>query len=84
MANIVTEATPYSEKGEKHLQDSTEKISFDSDRKPSDDVEVVKEMEAFEDRLLNDDASEQEYLVQSGSDVAIKVPDTASGILTSI
>lgn len=75
MANILTERVPYGdEKDEKQLGGSVEKFSYaDSDGKVVDDAEIAREVEAFEDRLMRDDASDNEYLVQSGSDVALKV-----------
>ena len=38
-----------------------------------DDAQMVKEVEAFEERLQHDEATDQEYLVQEAWEVAIKV-----------
>ena len=58
---------------EKRASDSIEKVSVDSDGKHRDNVEVVDSLEAFEERLQMDDASDKEYLVEHPSDVAVKV-----------
>lgn len=76
MAHLVTEEFPYGEKDEKQLHDSNEKISYTDEVRVVDNAHALKELEEFEDRLLRDDASDQEYLVQSGSDVALKVIPT--------
>ncbi len=57
----------------KDVSDSVEKISLDSDDKVVDDAQMTKEVEAFEERLQNDDASEDEYRINEAYEVAIKV-----------
>lgn len=62
------------ELNEKRTSESiVEKGSVNSLGKPVDNVEVVDSIEAFEERLQTDDASDKEYLVEHASDVAIKV-----------
>ena len=39
----------------------------------TDDAVMAKEVEEFEERLQNDEAAEEEYLVQEAYEVAIKV-----------
>ena len=64
----------YDEKLEKHAPDSVEKVSLDSDGKIiEDDTEMVKEVEALEERIQLNEATEDEYLVQDAWEVAIKV-----------
>lgn len=58
---------------EKDLSDSVEKLSVGSDEKPVDDAQMVKEVEALEDRLEHDEATEEEYRVEEAYEVAIKV-----------
>lgn len=58
---------------EKHSPDSVEKMSVDSTGKPIDDVEMVKEVEALEDRLEHDLATDDEYRVEEAWEVALKV-----------
>lgn len=66
------EATPPSY-DEKRLSDSIEKVSFDNDGKVvEDDTELVKEVEALEERIQLNEATEEEYLVQEAWQVAIK------------
>ncbi|THG99979.1 hypothetical protein EW026_g2478 [Hermanssonia centrifuga] len=60
----------------KDVSDSVEKISLDSDDKVVDDAQMTKEVEAFEERLQNDDASEDEYRINEAYEVAIKVLST--------
>ena len=56
------------------LRDYSDKASFDSNEKKGiDDAEVVREVEAFEERLQNDEAADEEYLIQDAADVALKV-----------
>lgn len=42
----------------------------------SEDAVMAKEVEEFEERLQNDEATEGEYLVQEAYEVAIKVRST--------
>ena len=59
---------------EKHVPDSIDKASIDSTGKViTDDAEMVKEVEAMEDRIQHDEASESEYRVQEAYEVALKV-----------
>lgn len=58
---------------EKDLSDSVEKLSVGSDEKAIDDAQMVKEVEALEDRLEHDEATEEEYRVEEAYEVAIKV-----------
>ncbi|KIP12330.1 hypothetical protein PHLGIDRAFT_62013 [Phlebiopsis gigantea 11061_1 CR5-6] len=60
---------------EKEL-DSVDKVSLDSNGQPLDDVKMVKEVEAMEDRIQNDEASENEYRVEEAYEVALKVLST--------
>lgn len=62
-----------SEYDEKTGSDSVEKISIGSNGKPVDDIEIVKEVEALEDRIQHDEATEDEYRVGEAYEVAIKV-----------
>ncbi|OBZ65661.1 Oligopeptide transporter 3 [Grifola frondosa] len=59
---------------EKHLsdEDSIEKKAGDT-VESIDDAQMSKEVEEFEERLQNDEASEPEYLVQEAYEVAVKV-----------
>ena len=41
-----------------------------------DDVQMVKEVEALEERIELDEATEDEYLVQNAYEVAVKVTIT--------
>lgn len=68
----VTEPVPYT-KGEKPAHDFDEKVSYDSDSKGVDDADIVREVEVLEERIQNDEATAEEYLIQDGSDVALKV-----------
>ncbi|KAI0811002.1 OPT oligopeptide transporter [Irpex lacteus] len=55
---------------EEKLRTPSEKVSFDSDEKKGiDDATVVKDIEAFEERLQNDEADDEEYLIQDAADV---------------
>ena len=58
---------------EKLGEDSVEKASVDSSGKPVDDAEMVKEVEAMEDRIQHDEATDDEYRVREAWEVAIKV-----------
>ena len=53
--------------------DSVDKVSLDSNGQPLDDAKMVKEVEAMEDRIQHDEASESEYRVQEAYEVALKV-----------
>ncbi len=56
------------------MADDADKSSVDSTGKGVvDDTEMVKEVEAMEDRILHDEATEDEYLVQDAYEVALKV-----------
>ncbi len=58
---------------EEKLRTPSEKVSFDSDEKKGiDDATVVKDIEAFEERLQNDEADDEEYLIHDAADVALK------------
>lgn len=73
MAEIVTPEQGLIYKDDK-LRDYSDKASFDSNEKKGiDDAEVVREVEAFEERLQNDEAADEEYLIQDAADVALKV-----------
>ena len=67
---------------EKNATDSVEKASLDSTTKPisDDDAEMVKEVEALEERIQHDEAVEEEYRVAEAYEVAIKVRTTDSGL----
>ncbi|PSR83037.1 hypothetical protein PHLCEN_2v5841 [Hermanssonia centrifuga] len=71
---MATQALPSYEG--KDVSDSVEKISLDSDDKVVDDAQMAKEVEAFEERLQNDDASDNEYRINEAYEVAIKVLST--------
>jgi hypothetical protein len=58
---------------EKHSNESEEKLSLDSNGKPIDDAELVKEVEALEERIELDEATEDEYRVGEAYEVALKV-----------
>ena len=60
---------------EKHAPESVEKDdSIDSMMKGSvDDIQMVKEVEAMEERIQLDEATDNEYLVQDAYEVALKV-----------
>lgn len=65
------------EKNDKFPNDSSEKVSFGSDEKNViDDAAIVREVEALEERLENDDAADSEYFIQDAADVALKVLST--------
>ena len=67
---------------EKHA-DSVEKVSVDDslDKGGSvDDTEMVKEVEALEDRIEHDEATEDEYRVGEAYEVAIKVCTAHPGL----
>ena len=73
MADLIAELPSYDEK---RASDSVEKASLDSDEKglsSENDAELVKKVEAMEDRIQHDEATEDEYLVQNPYDVALKV-----------
>lgn len=59
---------------EKHSvsDDSIDKKAVDGPEL-TDDAIMAKEVEEFEERLQNDDATEEEYRVQEAYEVAIKV-----------
>ncbi|KAF7799543.1 hypothetical protein EIP86_010780 [Pleurotus ostreatoroseus] len=62
---------------EKHVPDSLDKASIDSTGKViTDDAELVKEVEAMEDRIQHDEAAPEEYLIQDAYEVALKVLST--------
>ncbi|EKM55312.1 uncharacterized protein PHACADRAFT_255841 [Phanerochaete carnosa HHB-10118-sp] len=61
---------------EKNVTDSIDKISVDSTGKPIDDAQMVKEVEALEDRIENDEATEDEYRVHEAWEVSLKVLST--------
>ncbi|KAI0086087.1 OPT oligopeptide transporter [Irpex rosettiformis] len=77
MADIVTKEPCLAYKDDK-LNAPSDKASFDSssEKKGVDDAEVVREIEAFEERLQNDEATDAEYLIQDAADVALKVLST--------
>lgn len=58
---------------EKNVSDSIEKASVDSADKPIGDAQMVKEVEALEDRIEHDEATEDEYRVHEAWEVALKV-----------
>ena len=75
MADQVAQLPVYADEKEKHLSDdSFEKKIADDDS--VDDAQRAKEMEEFEERLQNDEATDGEYLVQEAYEVAIKVLTT--------
>ena len=57
----------------KRLSGSDEKLSLASAGKDNVDVAYVKEVEALEDRILHDEATEDEYRVGEAYEVALKV-----------
>ncbi|KAI0918826.1 hypothetical protein AcW1_009464 [Taiwanofungus camphoratus] len=70
MADTVAQLPVYAD--EKHVSDdSIEKKSVDESS--IDDALKAKEVEEFEERLANDEASEDEYRVEEAYEVAIKV-----------
>ncbi|KAI0918718.1 hypothetical protein AcV5_002635 [Taiwanofungus camphoratus] len=70
MADTVAQLPVYADK--KHVSDdSIEKKSVDESS--IDDALKAKEVEEFEERLANDEASEDEYRVEEAYEVAIKV-----------
>ncbi|OBZ65710.1 Oligopeptide transporter 3 [Grifola frondosa] len=74
MADTVSQLPTYDD--EKHVSnDSLEKKGGDP-ADSIDDAQMAKEVEEFEERLQNDEASESEYLVQEAYEVAIKVLST--------
>ncbi|KAH9919872.1 OPT oligopeptide transporter [Fomitopsis serialis] len=58
--------------GDKHLSDSSLEKKLEDDV-AVDDVELTKEVEAMEDRIANDEATEAEYRVEEAYEVAVKV-----------
>lgn len=72
MADPRSDAPAYDEK---HLSDtsSDEKHLDDHAVVDLDDGQVVKEVEALEDRIANDEATDAEYRVEEAWEVAIKV-----------
>ena len=64
-------ATPSST--ENNQQCTKEKKAIDDADVSVDDAQMAKEVEEFEERLQNDEAAEEEYLVQEAYEVAIKV-----------
>ena len=59
---------------EKHLSDtSSDEKQLDDHGIDVDDGQVVKEVEALEDRIANDEATDAEYRVEEAWEVAIKV-----------
>ena len=58
---------------EKRADESDEKLSLDSDGKAIDDAVLVKEVEALEERLQLDEATDDEYRVGEAWEVALKV-----------
>ncbi|KAH9833277.1 OPT oligopeptide transporter [Rhodofomes roseus] len=67
MADPVSHLPMYDD--DKQLSDS----SSDDKLKLEDDVVLTKEVEAMEDRIANDEATEAEYRVEAAYEVAVKV-----------
>lgn len=76
MADQVTQLPVYADEKLKHDSDdgSIDKKLDDIDS--LDDAQRAKEVEEFEERLQNDEAADDEYLIQEAYDVAIKVLST--------
>ncbi|KAH9939462.1 OPT oligopeptide transporter [Amylocystis lapponica] len=76
MADIVTQPPVYDEKHSS--DDSLEKKFHESDIQVSvdPDAQQLKDVEEFEERLANDEATEEEYRVEEAYEVAIKVLST--------
>lgn len=71
MANLVSSAPAFDEKNSID-DDSLDKKGADG-AGLTDDAIMAKEVEEFEERLQNDEATEDEYRVQEAYEVAIKV-----------
>ncbi|EMD32181.1 hypothetical protein CERSUDRAFT_126869 [Gelatoporia subvermispora B] len=75
MAEPIDQLPVYAQ--EKHVSDDSvpEKLASDTDVSV-DDAQMAKEVEEFEERLQNDEAADEEYLVEEAYEVAIKVLST--------
>lgn len=78
MAELRPNAPAYDD--EKHLSDtsSDEKKLDDHAVSEVDDRQMTKEVEAMEDRIANDEATDAEYRVEEAYEVAIKVVSAPS------
>ena len=71
MAEIVPRPPSYDDE-KRSPGDTVEKESISSGGEVTD-AKMVKEVEAMEDRIQHDEATEDEYLVQNAYEVAVKV-----------
>lgn len=76
MADQVTQLPVYADEKLKHDSDDSSIDKKLDDIDSFDDAQRAKEVEEFEERLQNDEATDDEYLIQEAYDVAVKVLST--------
>ncbi|KIM91664.1 hypothetical protein PILCRDRAFT_810948 [Piloderma croceum F 1598] len=76
VSDVPADPTVSEYNNENHVHQDVESVNTES----LDDVERLKRAEAAKERLDNDEASEDEYLVETPHDVAIKVLSTRDDV----